>query len=114
MFHPELVEKAMDLADALCDLRRDYPFWMCLTMLSDPPRFDKLDSRYTQEHFDCAERIREKFRKTNAEGHKRPENQKKSSDGSFSFREMRTILSKTMNGYFFLNSKKRLEVVLRV
>ena len=28
-------------------------------------------------HTDCAERIREKFRKTNAEGRKRPENQKK-------------------------------------
>ena len=76
MFHPELVDKAISVAEALCGLKRDYPFEIHVNMLREAPKFDKFDSRYTQEHFNCAERIRERFRRTNAEGPKRPENQR--------------------------------------
>ena len=71
MFHPEFVEKAMAVADTLCGLRREYPFEMSVSMLREPPKFDKFDSRYTQEHFDCAERIRVEFGRINVEDPKR-------------------------------------------
>ncbi len=61
MFHPELVDKAMSVADALIALRRDYTFGMYPVMLREPPLYDRFDSRYTQEHFNCAERIKERF-----------------------------------------------------
>ena len=72
MFHPELLDKAKSVADALCDLRKDYPFEHFVTMLREAPKFDKFDSRYTQEHFDCAEKIRKSFEKVHAEGPKWP------------------------------------------
>ena len=70
MFHPELIDKTMEMAETLCDLRRDYPFEIVLSMLREPPKFGRLDSRYTQEHFNCAERIRERFEKMSADGPK--------------------------------------------
>ena len=72
MFHPELIDKAKAVADALCDLRRTYPFSMKVSMLREPPKFDKLDSRYTQEHFNCVERIEKSFGIVHSEGPKRP------------------------------------------
>lgn len=74
MFHPKWIDKAMAVADALCDLRRDYPFGMSVDMLNSPPDFDRFDSRYTEEHFNVAKKIRERFGKANSEGPKMPEN----------------------------------------
>lgn len=70
MFHPELIDKAMSMADTLCDLRRDYPFEIVFSMLRESPIFNRLDSRYKQEHYNCAERIRERFEKMSADGPK--------------------------------------------
>ncbi len=92
MFHPELVDKAMSVVDALCDLRRDYPFNMFVTMLREPPKFDKYDSRYTQEHFKCAEKIRERFGIADAEGSKRLKNQHKNIGWEF-------IVERDVNGF---------------
>lgn len=75
MFHPEMVDKAMSVAEALIALRRDYSFWMFVSMLREGPQFNQFDSRYTQEHFNIAERIKKKFSKVNSEGPQRPENQ---------------------------------------
>jgi pyruvate-formate lyase-activating enzyme len=75
MFHPELIDKVMSMADALCDLRREYSFWMYPSLLREGPQFNQFDSRYTQEHFNIAERIKKKFSKVNSEGPQRPENQ---------------------------------------
>ena len=77
LFHPEMVDKATTVADALCDLRRDYPFDHSVNMLREPPDFDMLDSRYTQEHFNWKEKLMERLRKIKAEGPKMPENQQK-------------------------------------
>ena len=76
MLHPKLVDKAMSLGNVLCDLRRDYPFGMTIGMLREPPMFDRFDSRYKQEHFNSAEKIRERFEKVSKEASKWSENQK--------------------------------------
>ena len=52
MFHPELFDKAKAMANALCELRKEYPYFMKIGELREPPRFDRWDSRYTQEHLD--------------------------------------------------------------
>lgn len=98
MFHPELVDKAMSMAEALCDLRRDYPFWMVVSMLNSSPDFDRFDSRYKQEHFNCVEKIRERFREENAKGPKRPENQQRIIGWTFHVeRDVRGVTEKHEN-----------------
>ncbi len=72
MFHPELIEKTIYMADALCDLRRDFSFKMSPSILREGPQFDRFDSRYTQEHFNCAEKIKKQFEKVSADGPKWP------------------------------------------
>ena len=74
MFHPELVEKAMAVADALCDLRKDYVIYMIVSELREPPDYNEIDRRYTQEHLNCKKRITDKFNKIREEGPKRHEN----------------------------------------
>lgn len=52
MFHPDkriLLEK---IVDKLLELRRKYFFDFWFSMLREPPNFDRLDSRYKQEHKD--------------------------------------------------------------
>lgn len=98
MFHPEWAEKAMSMADALCELRRDYPFWMVVSMLNIPPDFDQFDNRYTQEHFNSAEKIRERFREEHTKGPKRSENQQKIIGWKFLVeRDVRGVIEKHKN-----------------
>ena len=52
MFKPDLFDEVSKRAETLCNLRSDYPFFMYVSMLLESPRFDKYDSRYTQEHID--------------------------------------------------------------
>ena len=83
MFHPELIDKAMCVADALIALRKDYSFRMYPGMLWEAPYFDKYDGRYTEEHFNQAERIRERFGKVSDEAPERHENQQKTTEWKF-------------------------------
>ena len=77
MFHPELVDKAISVAEVLIALRRDYSFGMFVSMLREGPQFNQFDRRYTQQHFNVAENIEKEFSKVNAEDPKRPENRLK-------------------------------------
>lgn len=70
MFHLELFAKAQTMAETLCELRKDYPFTFKIVMLRIPPKFDKIDPRYTQEHYDWAENATQKFEQVALEGAK--------------------------------------------
>ncbi len=62
MFQPDLFEKAVAMTDILCSLRRDYSFDMEMGLLREGwPTFDKYDHRYTQEHFEWAEKTKKRF-----------------------------------------------------
>ena len=62
MLHPELFAKAQTMVETLCELRKDYPYIFKIVMLRIPPKFDKIDPRYTQEHYDWADNAMQKFR----------------------------------------------------
>ena len=62
MFHPELFAKAQTMVETLCELRKDYPYIFKIVMLRIPPKFDKIDPRYTQEQYDWADNAMQKFR----------------------------------------------------
>lgn len=62
MFHPERFDKAQTMAETLCELRKDYPYFFKIVMLRIPPKFDKIDPHYTQEHYDWADNAMQKFR----------------------------------------------------
>lgn len=68
MLHPELFAKAQTMAETLCELRKGYPFFFKIVMLRIPPKFDKIDPRYTQEHYDWAENATRKFENVALEG----------------------------------------------
>jgi pyruvate-formate lyase-activating enzyme len=61
MLHPELFAKARIMVETLCELRKDYPFLLEIVMLRKPPKFESIDSRYTQDHQDWAEKAMRKF-----------------------------------------------------
>ena len=91
MFHPEMVDKAMSVANVLCDLSEDYPFEAQVSLLREAPKFDKFDSRYTQEHYKIAEKIQEKFRRTKTEHSGLFENQQDDIDWDY-------MLERDING----------------
>lgn len=70
MFHPERFEGVQTMTETLCGLRKDYPYNFKIVMLRIPPKFDKIDPRYTQEHYDWAENAMQKFEKVALEGAK--------------------------------------------
>ena len=61
MYHPELEKEAEAMVEALCDLRKSYPFHSKVAMLLEPPRYDKYDSRYTDAHYDWAKKTMKRF-----------------------------------------------------
>ena len=61
MFQPDLFDKAKAMADALCELRKEYPFGLEISLLRESPQFDRWDSRYTQQHLDWVEETRGKM-----------------------------------------------------
>ena len=68
MLHPELFAKALTMVETLCELRKDYPFFFNIVMLRIPPKFDKIDPRYAQEHYDWVENAMQKFRGVASDG----------------------------------------------
>ena len=70
MFHPELFAKAQIMAEMLCELRKYYPYNFIISMLRTPPKFDKIDPRYTQEHYRWADNAMRKFREVALDGAK--------------------------------------------
>ena len=68
MLHPELFAKAQTMVETLCELRKDYPYIFKIVMLRIPPKFDKIDPRYTQEHYDWADNAMQKFRGVASDG----------------------------------------------
>lgn len=70
MFQPERFDKAQTMAETLCELRKDYPYIFKIVMLRIPPKFDKIDPRYTQEHYDWADNAMQKFRGAAIDGAK--------------------------------------------
>lgn len=71
MLQPDLFDKAKAMADALCELRKEYLFYMEIGMLREPPQFDRYDSRYTQHHLDWVEETRGKWNEIAVKGPKR-------------------------------------------
>ena len=70
MFQPDLFDKAKAMADALCELRKEYPFTMDIGILREPPWFDRWDNRYTQQHFGWVEETRKRMKDSTAGGSK--------------------------------------------
>ena len=68
MLHPELFAKAQTMVETLCELRKDYPYIFKIVMLRIPPKFDKIDPRYVQEHYDWVENAMQKFRGVASDG----------------------------------------------
>ncbi len=58
-----MMEKFSTMAETLCSLRQNYPFLMTIVRLGEPPSFSNIDSRYTQEMLDYAQKARERFNK---------------------------------------------------
>lgn len=68
LFQPDLFEKTVAMADTLCNLRKDYPFYFEIGMIREAPFFSKIDSRYTPEHFEWAEKMKKRFDEVALEG----------------------------------------------
>ena len=71
MLKPDLFEKAKAMTDTLCELRKRYPFDLDIKYLKTPPHFDSFDPRYTQEHFDWVDAMKERIGRISAEGPQR-------------------------------------------
>lgn len=84
MFQPELFEKIGAMTDILCSLRKDYSFGMEVGLLREGwPTFDKYDHRYTQEHFEWAEKTKKKFDEVAIEGVQWTKAYPKTTEGEF-------------------------------
>ena len=52
MLHPNYQEKIKSYFDKIIELKKDYNFIFELIELSEPPNFNKIDSRYTKDFFE--------------------------------------------------------------
>lgn len=84
MFQPDLFEKIVAMTDFLCNLRKDYFFCMEVGLLREGwPTFDKYDHRYTQGHFEWAEKTKKKFDEVVLEGSQWTKANPKTTKGEF-------------------------------
>ncbi len=68
MFNPEKKELVYDLYDKLLELRKQYPFHIIVQTLRQPPKFDVLDYRYTEEDFLWQREAQERFEEASRTG----------------------------------------------
>ena len=61
MFNPDYFDTIQETAEKLIEFRKKYPFNMTISKLQEPPSFQKLDARYTDEHFKWAEETKQAF-----------------------------------------------------
>ena len=70
LFHPEYFDALKETAEKLTELRKEYPFYMMISKLQEPPSFSSFDSRYTPELFKWAEEAEQLFKLAALEGPK--------------------------------------------
>ncbi len=68
LFHPEYFDVLKETTEKLIELRKEYPFDILINKIHEPPAFQRLDSRYTDEHFKWAQEARRAFDQAATEG----------------------------------------------
>ena len=68
LFHPEYFDVIKETAEKLTELRKEYPFYMPINKIHEPPKFQRLDSRYTDEHYEWAKKAAQAFDQAASEG----------------------------------------------
>ncbi len=63
MFNPDKFYFVKDLHEKLCILREQHPFFLQIVTLREAPLFEKVDSRYTEEHVTWQKEATKKFAK---------------------------------------------------
>lgn len=67
MFNPAKSAYTFELFERFRRLREEYPFYFSCSLLREPPRFDRIDSRYTDTDYRLRNEARQRFAEVEAQ-----------------------------------------------